>query len=334
MKQSARAAAPSLSRRTFVAAAAAMGAVAAAGLSGCAPKAEESEGAGGSAPTGEDPFADCDLVYGCCSPECQHHLLKGYVRDGKLVKVESGEVNECPACAKGFARVEMCNSDKRLTKPLKLVGAKGSGEFEEISWDEAIDLIEEKINYALENGGSQSIIVQGGSGNFSSLNGAMGTLGSWLGGTTATSGNMCCAGIDAGVSTILGKRSQPTRNEFENSDYILAWGNNPVVTLCGYFGRIQKMMDAAARCAPSTRSIPRPPTSPRNGYSVARHRLGARTGHAEGRHRRRPDRRGVPSHTRRRPVWWTTPPAPPRSPIRRRHHLPGVGHHDERRGRP
>lgn len=46
--------------------------------------------------TGEDEFADCQLVYGCCSPECQHHLLKGYVRDGKLVKVESGEVNESP----------------------------------------------------------------------------------------------------------------------------------------------------------------------------------------------------------------------------------------------
>lgn len=205
------------------------------GLSGCAPKAEDKPAEQGPA-AGEDPFADCELVYGCCSPECQHHLLKGYVRDGKLVKVESGEVNECPACGKGFARVEMCNSDKRLTKPLKLVGAKGSGEFEEISWDEAIDLIEEKINYALDNGGSQSIIVQGGSGNFSSLNGAMGTLGSWLGGTTPTSGNMCCAGIDAGVSTILGTRSQPTRNEFENSDYIIAWGNNPVVTLCGYFG--------------------------------------------------------------------------------------------------
>lgn len=242
MKQSARQAMPSLSRRTFVTAAAATGAAAAVGFSGCAPKAEDKPAEQGPA-AGEDPFADCELVYGCCSPECQHHLLKGYVRDGKLVKVESGEVNECPACGKGFARVEMCNSDKRLTKPLKLVGAKGSGEFEEISWDEAIDLIEEKINYALDNGGSQSIIVQGGSGNFSSLNDAMGTLGSWLGGTTPTSGNMCCAGIDAGVSTILGTRSQPTRNEFENSDYIIAWGNNPVVTLCGYFGRIQKMMD-------------------------------------------------------------------------------------------
>lgn len=242
MKKSAEKTMPSLSRRAFVGAAAATAGVAAVGgLASCSPQA--SNNGGSDVATGDDPFADCQLVYGCCSPECQHHLLKGYVRDGKLLKVESGEVNECPACGKGFARVDMCNSEKRLTMPLRLVGEKGSGNFEEISWDEAYDLIEEKLRYALDNGGSQSIIIQGGSGNFSSLNGAMGTLGSWLGGTTATTGNMCCAGIDGGLSTILGKRSQPTRNEFENSNYIIAWGNNPVVTLCGYFGRIQKMID-------------------------------------------------------------------------------------------
>ncbi len=239
-----RAADPKLTRRAFVGAAAATAAV--AGLAGCAPAAEPADKAAedeGLAFTGEDEFADCTLVYGCCSPECQHHLLKGYVRDGKLVKVESGEVNESPACARGFARVELCNSDKRLTKPLKLKGEKGSGDFEEISWDEAYDLIEEKLRYALDNGGSQSIIVQGGSGNFSSLTSAMGTLGSWLGGTTAITGNFCCAGIDSGLGTVLGSRTTPLRNELEKANYIIAWGNNPVVTMTGYFGRFQKMME-------------------------------------------------------------------------------------------
>lgn len=243
-KNSERAIDAKLTRRAFVGAAAATAAV---GLAGCAPAATDEAPAKdegeGLAFTGEDEFADCQLVYGCCSPECQHHLLKGYVRDGKLVKVESGEVNESPACARGFARVELCNSDKRLTKPLKLVGEKGSGDFEEITWDEAYDLIQEKIQYALDNGGSQSIIVQGGSGNFSSLTSAMSTLGSWLGGTTAITGNFCCAGIDLGLATILGSRTTPLRNEIEKADYIIAWGNNPVVTMTGYFGRFQKMMD-------------------------------------------------------------------------------------------
>lgn len=235
---------PKLSRRAFVGAAAAT--AAAAGLAGCAPAAEPAKEPEGEslAETGEDPFADCSLVYGCCSPECQHHLLKGYVRDGKLVKVESGEVNESPACARGFARVEMCNSEKRLTRPLKLVGKKGSGDFEEISWDEAYDLIEEKIKYALDNGGSQSIVYDRGSGNFSSLTRDLpGAFMSWLGGTQMCSGNTCCAGIDAAVVTILGKRTQFTRNEIDKSNYIIAWGNNPAVSMTGYFGRYQAMMD-------------------------------------------------------------------------------------------
>ena len=233
-KNSERAIDAKLTRRAFVGAAAATAAV------GLAPAKDEGEGL---AFTGEDEFADCQLVYGCCSPECQHHLLKGYVRDGKLVKVESGEVNESPACARGFARVEMCNSDKRLTKPLKLVGEKGSGDFEEITWDEAFDLIQEKLQYALDNGGPKSIMSQGGSGNFSALTGAFCTFVGWLGGGTSTSGNMCCAGIDSGLAPVLGQRMQLVRNEIANSNYIIAWGNNPVISMTGYFGRFQEMMD-------------------------------------------------------------------------------------------
>ena len=238
--QDARDCTSSFSRRTFVGAAAAAGAaVAAAGVVGCSP----STSGEGASTNGKDPFADCSLVYGCCSPECQHHLLKGYVRDGKLVKVESAEVNESPACARGMARVETCSSPARLTKPLKLVGEKGSGEFEEISWDEAYDLLQEKIQYALDNGGSQTIIYDRGSGNFSSLTRDLpGAFMSWLGGTQSCTGNTCCAGIDAAVSTILGKRTQFTRNEFAKSNYIIAWGNNPVVSLTGYFSRFQQMM--------------------------------------------------------------------------------------------
>ena len=240
MKEQADATMPA--RRAFVGtAAAAAGVVAAASMAGCSSSGEKKTDAKEEAAA--DPFADCDTCYGCCSPECQHHLLKAYVRDGKVVKVESGEVNESPACARGFARVEMCNSDQRLTKPLKLVGEKGSGEFEEITWDEAFDLLEEKIHYALDNGGSESIIYDRGSGNFSSLARDLpGAFMSWLGGTQSCTGNTCCAGIDAAVTTILGKRCQFTRNEIPKSDYVIAWGNNPVVSMTGYFGRYQEMM--------------------------------------------------------------------------------------------
>ena len=36
---------------------------------------------------------------------------------------------------------------------------------------------------------------------------------------------------------------QLVRNEIANSNYIIAWGNNPVISMTGYFGRFQEMMD-------------------------------------------------------------------------------------------
>ncbi|MEO0750408.1 MAG: molybdopterin oxidoreductase family protein [Pseudomonadota bacterium] len=49
-------------------------------------------------------------------------------------------VNQGVLCAKGSAGIMQVNAPSRLRAPLKRVGPRGSGEFEEISWDEALDL--------------------------------------------------------------------------------------------------------------------------------------------------------------------------------------------------
>ncbi|MEM9231885.1 MAG: molybdopterin oxidoreductase family protein [Pseudomonadota bacterium] len=49
-------------------------------------------------------------------------------------------VNRGVLCAKGSAGIMQHNAPARLRAPLRRVGERGSGEFEEISWDEALDL--------------------------------------------------------------------------------------------------------------------------------------------------------------------------------------------------
>ena len=49
-------------------------------------------------------------------------------------------VNQGVLCAKGSAGIMQHLSPARLRAPLKRVGPRGSGEFEEISWDEALEL--------------------------------------------------------------------------------------------------------------------------------------------------------------------------------------------------
>ena len=67
--------------------------------------------------------------------------IKVHLKDGGIRYIEGNKkhpVNKGVLCAKGSAGIMQHFSPARLTKPLKRVGPRGSGEFEEISWDEAM----------------------------------------------------------------------------------------------------------------------------------------------------------------------------------------------------
>jgi len=66
-----------------------------------------------------------------------------HMKDGKVAYIEGNRdhpVNKGVLCAKGSSGIMQHNAPSRLRKPLKRVGPRGSGEFEEISWDEALDI--------------------------------------------------------------------------------------------------------------------------------------------------------------------------------------------------
>ncbi|MBO9476443.1 molybdopterin oxidoreductase family protein [Shimia sp. R11_0] len=65
-----------------------------------------------------------------------------HMKDGKVAYIEGNRdhpVNKGVLCAKGSAGIMQVNAPSRLKKPLKRVGPRGSGEFEEISWEEAMN---------------------------------------------------------------------------------------------------------------------------------------------------------------------------------------------------
>jgi len=64
-----------------------------------------------------------------------------HLKDGKLRYIEGNRdhpVNRGVLCAKGSAGIMQHHAPARLRTPLKRVGPRGSGQFEEISWDEAL----------------------------------------------------------------------------------------------------------------------------------------------------------------------------------------------------
>ncbi len=70
--------------------------------------------------------------------------IKVHLKDGRVRYIEGNPdhpVNRGVLCAKGSAGIMQHNSPARLTKPLKRVGERGKGEFQEIEWDEALDTV-------------------------------------------------------------------------------------------------------------------------------------------------------------------------------------------------
>lgn len=95
------------------------------------------------------------------------------VRDGKFVHVEgnplagnnSGHGGKAPGeggrtlCVKGNSAPQLVYDPSRILYPMKLVGEKGSGEFERITWDEALDIIAERLQQIKEESGPESLIL-------------------------------------------------------------------------------------------------------------------------------------------------------------------------------
>ncbi|GLO69068.1 formate dehydrogenase [Phaeobacter inhibens] len=80
-----------------------------------------------------------------CACRCGINVHMKTDEDGqkKVAYIEGNRdhpVNKGVLCAKGSAGIMQHNAPSRLRAPMKRVGPRGSGKFEEISWDEALDI--------------------------------------------------------------------------------------------------------------------------------------------------------------------------------------------------
>ena len=99
-----------------------------------------------------------------CDPQTQCGLDL-YVKDGKIIKVEGSKEHPYSVgtlCSKGAATRQYMYSEDRLKTPLKRTGPRGSGKFEPISWEEALDTIAAKFNEIKRQNGPESVVFFSG----------------------------------------------------------------------------------------------------------------------------------------------------------------------------
>lgn len=209
-----------VSRRGFVAGSAVLAGAAAAGLfstSGWVRPAEADETAA------EERIAYTfhqDHCGGPCGMKCT-------VRDGRLALIEPNDWPDdhySTICLKGLAEVQHVYSTERLQKPLKRVGERGSGEFVEITWDEAIDTICDTIKDLQAKHGPECVQVDAsGEAHFPLLASVLGAQenpefhGIDMGGAN---------GFDPAFGSLAWAKSTNELSDWPNSRTIILFGSN------------------------------------------------------------------------------------------------------------
>ena len=143
-------------------------------------------------------------------------------------------------CAKVARYAERVHHPDRLLQPLRRVGPKGSGQFEAISWDAALDLVAENFQAAITRHGAETVWPYHYAGTMGLVQrGAIRRLGH-LAGWSRQRETFCVALADAGWLAGVGAKRGVDAREVVDSDLIVVWGGNPVHTQINFMHWTQK----------------------------------------------------------------------------------------------
>lgn len=91
--------------------------------------------------------------------------IDAYVKDGRIVKVKGTPNNPTGfgfLCPKGQGSRSYVYRKDRIRTPLRRVGARGAGEFEPISWDDAYRVIAERLGAVKRESGPDAVVFFSG----------------------------------------------------------------------------------------------------------------------------------------------------------------------------
>ena len=165
----------------------------------------------------------CRMCHGGCG-------VLVYTKNGRVAKIAGDPdcpINHGTLCSKGLASTQLVYHPDRLTYPVRRIGPKGSGKWQRISWDEALDAIAERMLDYKERFGAESIVLGYGTGReneaviyrFANLLGTPNVL---------TAGHFCYGPRIA--TSIITCGTNPIVDYENHPKCIMVWGNNLVIS--------------------------------------------------------------------------------------------------------
>jgi len=165
----------------------------------------------------------CRMCHGGCG-------VLVYVKNGRVKKIAGDPdcpINHGTLCSKGLASAQLAYHPDRLTHPVRRIGPKGSGRWERISWDMALDAIAERINEYKEGFGAESVVLGYGTGRENEA--AIYRFANLLGTPNVLTAGHFCYGPRIATS-IITCGTNPVVDYENNPQCIMVWGNNIVIS--------------------------------------------------------------------------------------------------------
>ncbi|MFC1592911.1 molybdopterin-dependent oxidoreductase [Candidatus Omnitrophota bacterium] len=177
------------------------------------------------------------IITTTCSSHCGGTcVLRVHVKDGIITRIETDDADEPQfrACLKGRAYRHRVYAPDRLLYPLRRVGERGKGEFERISWDEALETIAKELIRVLDTYSAEAILFNTSAGDIVSLHTSLpiAKVLSLLGGFSTDWGIFSFEqGVFAELATFGSLHSHNSPDDLLNSRLIVLWACDPANTV-------------------------------------------------------------------------------------------------------
>jgi len=194
------------------------------------------------------------VVHAACPHDCPDTCaLQVTVQGGHVVRVHGDAAHPTThgaLCTKVSRYAERSYHPERLLQPLKRVGPKGSGRFEPVGWDEALDTIAGRLKEIAARGpdAAQAVLPYSYAGTMGLLQGESmaGRFFHRLGASRLDRTICSSAGGEALAATYGGKVGMHVEH-YAESKLILIWGSNSIASNLHFWTYAQAAKRAGAK---------------------------------------------------------------------------------------
>ena len=237
-----------LSRREFLALSAALSATAAGsswlgcvGPSGTTPSDDPRAFAAGGALDYLKARAVPTICFGCTT----HCGVVGWVQDDRVRLIEGNPLDpnsQGTVCSKANGLIAATEHPERLLYPMRRTGPRGSGRWQRISWDEALDEIADRMRPLREAGTPERFVFHYGrdktKGFSKRFTDAFGTP------HRLNRRSICSSNRRAPLMSFYGREFEWESQDLERTKFVLNFGGNPMEAYQGGQFMRKRLMDA------------------------------------------------------------------------------------------